>query len=55
MNTSRKDWSIKLDDALNCLQNSYWNVPIQISIWKTLSSPSGTRIQGYVGYQEIEL
>ena len=29
--------------------------PIQNCIWKTLLSASGTRIQGYVGHQEIEL
>ena len=31
VNASKKDWSIKLDDALwaySCLQNSHWNVPI---------------------------
>ena len=33
---SRKDWSVKLDDALK----SYWNVPIQDSTWEALSSPS---------------
>ena len=44
VNTSRKDWSIKLDDALWAYRTTYktpinWNVPIQNCIWKTLSSP----------------
>ena len=42
VSTSRKDWSVKLDDTLWAYRTAYKShigmVPIQVGIWKTLSS-----------------
>ena len=60
VNTSRKDWSIKLDDALWAYRIAY-KTPIGMSLYIIVYgkpchlSPFGIGIQGYVGHQATEL
>ncbi|KAI3496599.1 hypothetical protein L1887_38966 [Cichorium endivia] len=45
--TDRKDWSLRLDDALwaipNCVQNTDWDYSIPVGLRKRVSSASGAR------------
>ena len=58
VSASRKDWSIKLDDALWAYRTAY-KTPLECLhtelYIETLSSPFRIGIQGYVDHQETEL
>ena len=45
VNTSRRDWSIKLHDSLwayNNLQDYSWHVSLSPSLWQSMTSPYGS-------------
>ena len=54
---TRKDWSLRLDDALWAsynLQNTNWDVSISAHLWKTMPSPRGIGAQSTLGSQNVQ-
>jgi hypothetical protein len=55
MNPTRKDWSLRLGDALDNIQNSDWDITLSDCVQEGVSSSRQVGASSILGHQATEL